>query len=113
MLASPVIAEHFTAKQLEQHVFEDSGGSSVRFLKAILEPGSVVAATDPSLFRDHLSLYGPGLVSGFEVHDDFKDELVHKHFGVPAGNSVGQHAMVLMDVRVDAGGEERFILQNW
>lgn len=108
------IAEHFSAKQLEQHVFDDSGGSSVRFLRAILEPRSVLSAADSSRFKECLALYGPGLVSGFEVHADFKDESVHKHHSLPAGDSVGQHAMVLMGVRLDPGtGEERFILQNW
>lgn len=108
------IAEHFSAKQLEQHVFDDNGGSSVRFLRAILEPGSVVIAADSSRFKECLALYGPGLVSGFEVHTDFKDESVHKHHGLPVGDSLGQHAIVLMGVRSDPGtGEERFILQNW
>ena len=39
---------------------------------------------------------------------------MHKHHGLPAGDSLGQHAMVLMGVRSDPEtGEERFILQNW
>ena len=108
------IADHFSAKQLEHHVFEDSGGSSVRFLRAILEPGSVVVATDSSRLKEYLALYGPGLVSGFEVHADFEQESVHKHYGSPTGESIGQHAMVLMGVRSDLlAGEERCILQTW
>jgi hypothetical protein len=108
-----LIAEHFSSKQLEQHVFDDSGGSSKQFLEAILAPGSILTATDPTRFTEYLSLYGPGLVSNFKVFDDFKDETVHKHHGVPAGHCSGQHAMVLVGVRTDDGGGKFFLLQNW
>jgi hypothetical protein len=59
---------------------------------------------------DHLTIYGPALVSNFE---DFKNESVHHHHGVPTGKLVGLHAMVLLDTRTDADGNQFFLLQNW
>ena len=107
------IAERFSSRQLEQHVFDDSGGSSKQFLEAILEPSSILTATDPTRFTKYLSLYGPGLVSNFKVFEDFKNETVHKHHGMPVGLSSGQHAMVLVGARTAVGGHKFFLLQNW
>ena len=107
------IAERFSSRQLEQHVFDDSGGSSKQFLEAILEPGSILTASVPTLFTKYLSLYGPGLVSNFKVFEDFKNETVHKHHGMPVGLSSGQHAMVLVGARTAVGGGKFFLLQNW
>jgi hypothetical protein len=83
------MSEQFSAEQLEKHVFDDSGGSSKQFLEAILEPGSISMSSYPSLYADHLTLYGPALVSNFKVTEDFKNESIHHHHGVPTGNSWG------------------------
>lgn len=107
------IAKHFTAAELEAHVFQNSGGSSLEFLEAIIQPGSIVSATDPSNFEGHLQLYGPGLVACFKVYTDFMNPNVHYHHGMPSGSIIGKHAMVLVGARTDDAGNRFFLLQNW
>lgn len=107
------MAQHFTPAQLAAHVFEDSGGSSKRFLASILEPGSVISASSLENVEGNLKKFGSALVSGFEVSPDFRDEYVHRHAGLPGGTSVGLHAMVLIGARSDASGQRFFLLQNW
>ena len=112
------ISEQFSAEQLEKYIFDDTGGSSHQFLETILEPGSRIFAidsstTDPTRFSEYLTLYGPALVSNFKVTEDFKNESIHHHHGVPTGKLVGMHAMVLLDTRTDADGNRFYLLQNW
>jgi len=105
------VKEHFTPGQLRQHLFEDRGRSSDEFLESILEPGTKFAhAGHPAkLFQ----AYGPGLVSHFEVHEDFQDSTVHKHYGEPKGDLTGLHAMVLVGHRTDELGKQYYLLQNF
>eukprot|EP01127_Copromyxa_protea_P011325 TRINITY_DN283_c0_g1_i4.p1 TRINITY_DN283_c0_g1~~TRINITY_DN283_c0_g1_i4.p1 ORF type:complete len:320 (+),score=49.60 TRINITY_DN283_c0_g1_i4:181-1140(+) len=104
------IKEHFTAKQLEKHIFDNEGGDSSTFLKSILQPNTTLISTgDPILnFRD----FGPALVAKFEVHKDFMKASVHHHYGKPKGEFVGHHAMAMVGHRFD-NDTSYFLLQNW
>lgn len=107
-----LLAEFFTAKELEDYVFHDSGMSSVLFLEQILEPGSVVIASSLELVEENRVKYGAGLVAGFHVYSDFRNSSVHHHYGLPSGDFLGLHAMVLIGTRMDSGTRV-FMLQNW
>lgn len=70
--------------------------------------------------------YGPGLVSGFKVFDDFLTEGKYSYIGQPHGHryrprdrisdEVGgyteTHSMVAVGYR-EANGTKYFLLQNW
>ena len=107
------MATHFSGKQLEKHVFDDSGGNSPVLLRCILLPDSIVVTSREDVYEEDLRRYGPALVSSFEVHTDFENQAVHHHHGVPAGDALGIHSMVLVGARTDAAGKRVFLLQNW
>eukprot|EP00039_Didymoeca_costata_P015588 m.268106 g.268106 ORF g.268106 m.268106 type:complete len:254 (-) comp16254_c0_seq2:156-917(-) len=106
-----VIRDTFSAEQLQHYVFDAVGGSSIEFLESILQAESIIIASHPTLYQEHLQQYGPGLVAQFEVHEDFLND-VHHHYGKPSGKYVGLHAMVLMGAR-ESEGKRYFLLQNW
>lgn len=107
------IVDHFSIRELEDYVLNDIGIPSVDFLKRILEPRSIVFASRQSHYKSDIEQYGPGLVSGFEVYEDFLNETVHHHDGLPSGGSVTLHAMVLHAVTTDGAGNHVYLLQNW
>lgn len=111
--AACYMGRYFSAEQLEQHVFENKGGSSRGFLKKILQPNSIVTASGEAEINASLLSHGPGLVSGFEVHSDFQEQCVHHHHGAPSGSHIGAHAMVLVAARTDDSGQQFYLLQNW
>lgn len=133
-----------SSELLGRHVF--GIGDSVPsedFLRSLLLPDSVVAASDPSCFEQCLLKYGPALIAHFRVYDDLKDKALKLHVGHPEGkciNKLGKerrlvdefigsianhhdlkpspslcsHAMVLLAVRVDpATGQRFFLIQNF
>ncbi|CAE7840620.1 unnamed protein product [Symbiodinium sp. CCMP2592] len=119
------IRKYRTAKELEDHIFRDEGGSSQAFLREILSNSSgVVDFSCRSLVDEivgqaiikrivsNLKEFGPALVSGFMVTENFLDAKIHQYFGQDNSNEVGLHAMVLVGHRKD-GGQDRFLLQNW
>eukprot|EP01126_Amoeba_proteus_P040048 TRINITY_DN4251_c0_g1_i10.p1 TRINITY_DN4251_c0_g1~~TRINITY_DN4251_c0_g1_i10.p1 ORF type:complete len:273 (-),score=34.03 TRINITY_DN4251_c0_g1_i10:182-1000(-) len=108
------IRDHFTAKQLEQYLFHDTGDDSISFLCSILEEGTHLdTITDTALISNKFHLYGPALVSRFEVHSDFYDDQnCHFHYGSPSGQKIGYHAMVLVGYR-EKNNRCYFLLQNW
>lgn len=97
-------------KRLEQHIFQDTGGRSVNILREILQPNSLVVPT--SKFETHLKKYGPLLISGFVVHDDFLENKL-SYDGVPQGDVVGTHAMLIIGARRDLDNKLWFLVQNW
>eukprot|EP01127_Copromyxa_protea_P011319 TRINITY_DN283_c0_g1_i15.p1 TRINITY_DN283_c0_g1~~TRINITY_DN283_c0_g1_i15.p1 ORF type:complete len:325 (+),score=56.83 TRINITY_DN283_c0_g1_i15:181-1155(+) len=109
------IKEHFTAEQLERHIFDNQGGDSSTFLKSILQANTVLVSPGLphqsilSLFRD----LGPALVSKFKVHEDFMKASVHHHYGKPSGKFIGYHAMTFVGHRLSDNGTSYFLLQNW
>lgn len=87
------IRDHFTAKQLEQHLFHISGGDSICFLRSILQEGTeLLSSGELDTIPDKFALYGPALVSRFEVRSDFYDDQdCHFHFGQPTGEVKGTY----------------------
>lgn len=72
-----------------------------------------MAITIPDEIPNALKAYGPGLVSGFEVHQDFANFTTHHHHnGIHLGSYIGNHAMALVGHR-SANGTQYFLLQNW
>jgi len=101
----------FTSKQLEDHIFNDYGGSSEIMLKFILEPNSAISNLIPQI-ETTLKEYGPLLVSRFEVYEDFYNDSIHSYSGRPQGNYIGLHAMVLIGIRHE-NNSTSYLLQNW
>lgn len=108
-----LVRESFDAKLLEQHVFDDAGGSSRAVLKMILEKDSEIIASYADVYEQHLLQHGPGLVAGFAVYADFHAAQSMSYDGKPTGNLVGHHAMVLIGARRDPSGKRFFLVQNW
>jgi hypothetical protein len=107
------IRSNFDEKSLEEHIFDDSGGNSMKILYQILHPGSyLVQETVDRIDISTLQQYGPALVSAFSVHEDFELHSGSAFIGKPVGDVKGIHAMVLIGVRGE-GSERKFLLQNW
>eukprot|EP00405_Crypthecodinium_cohnii_P016973 CAMPEP_0206445064 /NCGR_PEP_ID=MMETSP0324_2-20121206/15274_1 /ASSEMBLY_ACC=CAM_ASM_000836 /TAXON_ID=2866 /ORGANISM="Crypthecodinium cohnii, Strain Seligo" /LENGTH=366 /DNA_ID=CAMNT_0053913185 /DNA_START=86 /DNA_END=1186 /DNA_ORIENTATION=+ len=119
--------KHETRQALENHIFQDQGGSSTRFLENILDtdPQLVKRFTDvlfhpvnfqrerDDVLRD-LKQYGPALVSQFQVVEDFHVGEQYAHTGkTECGKVVGLHAMALVGHRVDDVHGDMYLLQNW
>jgi len=107
-----LINSHFTCEQLEHHILDDQGGDSLSFLQSILAPGSVTATVSTPEVPRYFDLYGPALVSRFQVFDDFNDTTRHRHYGAPSSTFVGLHAMTLVGYKY-TNGSLVFLLQNW
>lgn len=112
------IASYFKGEELYRHVFDDWGGSSSDFLSRILHANATYKSCYPDSpiydLKDALRTYGPALASGFMVYQDFKNTSVHHYHGLPdKTNPVGNHAMVLVGIRIDDGGNVYYLLQNW
>jgi hypothetical protein len=101
MLDLKYIRDHFTAQQLEQHLFHDAGGDSICFLRSILEEGTVLTQQDTEeseTIAEKFALHGPALVSRFEVHSDFYDNQdCHFHHGKPTGEVKGTYSLTKLN----------------
>jgi hypothetical protein len=107
------VAGSFDGRALYEHIFGDKGGSSIRHLKHFLAPGSNYKVWNIENIGIHtFKIYGPALISGFEVFDDFMTEDKLHYEGLPHGKSKGFHAMVLLGM-MKTKGRKTFILQNW
>jgi hypothetical protein len=108
------IRTNFSTTQLENYLFGTGGGGrAAEFLSSILQPDSVVGYDIALNDVDNLKNYGPLLVYGFHVYDDFRNISQHHHYGRPQGSqSDGTHAMVLVGHRYQ-NGKSMFLLQNW
>jgi hypothetical protein len=108
------IRERFDTKALHRHVFDDKGGDSRTYLRSLLLHCSILVCCRPEVYGVYLQTYGPALVSGFYVHDDFSsNHSVHHHYGSVTGEYIGMHAMVLVGARMDVTHGWCFLLQNW
>ncbi|CAE7796968.1 unnamed protein product [Symbiodinium sp. KB8] len=56
--------------------------------------------------------FGPALVSGFVVTENFLEAKIHEHLGQDNSTEVGLHSMVLVGHRKESG-QDRFLLQSW
>ncbi|CAE7945034.1 unnamed protein product, partial [Symbiodinium sp. KB8] len=119
------IRKYRTAQELEDHIFRDEGGSSRVFLAQILANASgleefactsmvnkKVGQANIDVIISNLKEFGPALVSGFMVTENFLDAKIHQHLGQDNSKEVGLHAMVLVGHRTESG-QDRFLLQNW
>jgi hypothetical protein len=88
------ICDHFTTKQLKQHLFHDAGGNSICFLRSVLEEGTeLLSSGELDTIPDKYALYGPALVSRFEVRSDFYNHQdCHFHYAKPTGEVKGTHS---------------------
>lgn len=111
------VQNHFTTKQLENHIFSDEGGDSHLFLKSILEAGSQLKSffslPPYEEFVDCFEKFGPCLVSQFKVHPCFYEGTQRHFHDQPTGILLGLHAMVVVGHRKDEAGKSFFLLQNW
>jgi len=115
---------HYILHSMENDPFlkfirSDTGGHSVRFLKGItalpdddIESLIFSSVVTPQTVAEYFDKHGPGLVSGFSVHQDFYDKGVTFE-GIPQGEDRGGHCMVLVGYVKDNKGLFKFILQNW
>jgi hypothetical protein len=108
------VKEHFTADQLREHVFKNEGGDSIGFLKSILQPDPILVTSAMSTHVELYNQHGPGLVSRFELHEDFWDSSKRHHYGKSTGKCIGNHAMAFVGHRSDkVKNKSYFLLQNW
>ncbi|CAE7220362.1 unnamed protein product [Symbiodinium necroappetens] len=119
------IRKHRTAQELKNHIFEDEGGSGEAFLRQILANASglegfactqmvdeVVGQAIINRIISNLKQFGPALVSGFMVTENFLEAKIHEHLGQDNSTEVGLHSMVLVGHRKESG-QDRFLLQSW
>ena len=120
------LKQHMSPSQLYDHIWENKGGDSYDFLEkvlfdklayddVILYSGRELKTTD---LCHSMEQYGPALVSGFHVSQDFKDSNQWQHLGIQSNELfLGMHAMLLVGYRKfnDKNGKEtiHYLLQNW
>jgi hypothetical protein len=107
---SKMIRKCWEERSLDSHIFENAGGNSPRMLRKILHPNSLVVPTTKP--ETQLKKYGPALVSGFVVHEDFLEHR-HSYDTAPTGAVVGHHAMVIIGWRRDQNNKLWYLVQNW
>ena len=114
------LKKYMPSNSLYDHIWNNKGGDSLDFLKRILmeKPGidGIASRQTDTLSNDDLDdllkAYGPGLVSGFCVTQDFTGT-DWKHLGkYKVETFQGRHAMVLVGCR-NVDGKKRYLLQNW
>ena len=106
-----------SSKDLHAHIMADGGGFSAGFAETILVPDSKlkpVVPDDDDKITARLEQYGPALLSGFIVDEDFRNTAVHQHLGErdEASKIVGMHAMLVVGHRQE-GNSTRLLVQNW
>ena len=113
--ATAYVREGVQGLALARYIIHGTVFPSQLTLKDLLEPRSNVASTSWKAAPNLLLKHGPALVSTFEIHADFKDPRVHKHYGQPQGPKVEDlHAMVLVATRHEEKDDKLFfLLQNF
>jgi hypothetical protein len=107
------IKENFSPRELFAHIIDDKGGSSVDYLKSILEPGCKIAFTTADMISaSFIKRFGPVLVFQFMVYEDFQLAERLSYLEEQSGKEIGLHAMLLVGVRT-VGAQKVFLLHNW
>jgi len=116
------LRKHMSSRSLYKHIWDDEGDSSLDFLLSILHENvshrDVITYHPQYLIKSqadicsNLMQHGPALVSNFKVYDSFTSAN-KQHLGIPQGDYLGNHSMVLIGSRTDVNGCYRFLLQNW
>lgn len=102
-------------QMLESHIFSN-GGCPMQVLHAILQPKSITSSTDFARCEEWLPLYGPGVITQWQIEPAFfehkdNDVFLGQHSGSPIANHY--HSMLVIGSRRTATGELRLLLQNW
>ncbi len=110
------LRRHADSESLRQHILWNVGGHSGEFLRNLLQLPNYEAFEKPDIksldIPQLLRKYGPALVSSMEVRSCFYDQSKDVHLGIPTGELLGHHALVLVGYRME-GDEIRYLLQNW
>ena len=109
-----------SADELENHIWDNIGGSSSGFAESILLKGTEFLYFGPDkdflpdgAIESSLELYGPALVAYFRVDEDFCDKDMLRHIGPRDKKQVlGKHAMLLVGHRQESD-KKLLLLQNW
>ena len=110
------IRGNFDGDMLYQHIFNNRGGYAPDVLSHILEPESMWDFSQIKLVtKEQLEQFGPHLLTAFRAHTEFADTNNTKlsFSGMPNGEVVGKHAMIIVGVRDKEDGSKVFLLQNW
>lgn len=114
------LKQYMPGNSLYEHIWNNKGGDSLDFLENILqkkpESKNIVALSKNILAETEmdglLKSYGPGLVSGFRVAEEFIGD-DWQHLGeYKVEKFKGRHAMALVGYRT-VEGKKRYLLQNW
>jgi hypothetical protein len=109
------LCQVMNSDDLFMRIWDNRGGDSKAFLEHILiqEPEPVFSSHNcEDDLASLMDRYGPGLVQGFKVEDEFCNSIQWQHLGARGGPSTGLHAMVLVGHRKE-GDDNRYLLQNW
>ena len=114
-----------SSKILRDHIWLNQGGKGSEFLMLLLGTdytGHNLLVYPPNRSTDEeliaaINYFGPGLLSGFSVKDDFVEEGTWQHCGKSDKVVLGLHAMLVVGYRqfIDDKGrsQTRFLIQNW
>ncbi len=111
------ILRHLDSDHLGKLITHSGGGSSRHIFKNLIGENATLLITGFNLHQndilENLKLYGPGLVTGFQIERKFQKSESFSHCGSFSEDIIGSHAMVLVGFRKDANGKEFVLLQNW
>lgn len=113
------LKKYMPGDSLYEHIWNNKGGDSFDFLENILKEkpkaGNIYHCSnlnDLDNMDELLRQFGPGLVSGFHVAENFASP-EWQHVGeYNVEKFEGRHAMVLVGYRI-VDGKKRYLLQNW
>lgn len=110
------LRKHADSQSLKNHIFFNSGGHSIDFLKNILQLPNHETFEKPDVksleIPQLMNKYGPALVSSMEIWSCFYDQSKYLHLGTPQGVFIGFHSLLIIGYRY-VQNEIRFLLQNF
>jgi hypothetical protein len=110
------ILRHLDTNHLSKLITHCGGGNSRTIYQNLIGSQAMLIITGFNSYQNeikkHLELYGPGLVTGFQIEKQFQRDQ-SKHYGKLMGEIIGSHSMVLVGVRQDEMGNQYVLLQNW
>jgi hypothetical protein len=111
------ILRHLDSEHLGKLITKCGGGASRHIFKNLIGNKATLLITGFNSHQndilENLKLYGPGLVSGFQIERKFQKAEVSSYQGSFSSDSIGSHSLVLVGFRVDEKGKEFVLLQNW
>jgi hypothetical protein len=114
------LRKHMQRDALKNHIFQDTGGHSIEFLRHILGLETYEYFEKPDVKSEDIPLFltrfGCGLISSMVIYSNIYDSSTHLISPRTSGDTKvqGYHAMVLVGYRRDPKTQElRYLLQNW